>query len=240
MKTGQSAIATRTGVNNGPMRPFVTIIIAMSADGKIADRALSPARFTSTADKAHLQARVSEMDAVMFGANTLRAYGTSVVIREKHLLAARKRQNKPPQPVHIVCSATGDLSEDMAFFRQPFPRWLLTTPQGAQKWHHSSKFTKILPLCNPRQDWSSIFATFTPLGIEKLGILGGGTLIASVAEQYLIDELWLTVCPVLLGGTTTPTPFDGSGLFQNQGIKLNLLEHYCVDSEIFLHYQIRH
>jgi hypothetical protein len=52
----------------------------MSADGKIADYRRSPARFGSNRDRHHLEQLISQMDAVLLGGNTLRAYGSSLLI----------------------------------------------------------------------------------------------------------------------------------------------------------------
>ena len=61
-------------------RPHTKAILAMTADGKIADHLKSPARFGSDNDKLHLQQQVALADGVMFGANTLRAYGTTMSV----------------------------------------------------------------------------------------------------------------------------------------------------------------
>ena len=60
-------------VDSAWVRPHTTVVLAMSADGKIADVKRSPARFGSAADKAHLEKQVAQVDAVLFGAGTLRA-----------------------------------------------------------------------------------------------------------------------------------------------------------------------
>lgn len=220
-------------------RPQITAIAAMSADGKITDWRNSPARFASEMDKAHLEAQIAKVDAVIFGANTLRAYGTSLPIRDPQLLLERERANKPSQPIHIVCSGSGDLSPDFAFFRQPLPRWLLTTPEGAMLWQNCAGFEAILYL-DGTGNWSSFLQELGDRGVQKLAILGGGQLMASFAEQHLIDELWLTVCPILLGGTTAATPLGGTGFLQEDGIRLDLLEYGAIASELFLHYQVVH
>lgn len=211
----------------------------MSADGKITDWRNSPARFTSEMDKAHLEAQIAKVDAVIFGANTLRAYGTSLAIRDPMLLAERETEGKPSQPIHIVCSGSGELSPDLTFFRQPLPRWLLTTSTGAALWHDFAGFERILDL-DPTGNWSAFLQELTDRGIQKLAILGGGQLIASFAEQRLIDELWLTVCPILLGGATAATPMGGTGFLQQEGIQLDLLEYGAIASELFLHYRVTH
>ena len=66
-----------------------TVILAISADGKIADAVRSPARFGSAKDKAHLEQQVAASDAVLFGNGTLQAYGTTMRVISPELLSNR-------------------------------------------------------------------------------------------------------------------------------------------------------
>src|SRR4028118_63794 len=103
-----------------------TVILAISADGKIADAVRSPARFGSAKDKAHLEQQVAASDAVLFGNGTLQAYGTTMRVISPELVKQRELQGKPPQPVQIVCSRSSQFDPNLRFFQQPVPRWLLT------------------------------------------------------------------------------------------------------------------
>ncbi len=222
-------------------RPQTTVILAMSADGKLADAARSPARFGSAADKHHLEAQVAAADAVLFGAATLRAYGTTLPITSPALLTHRQAQGKAPQPWHIVCSAAGNLDPNWRFFQQPVPRWLLTTPTGAQSWTVGAAFDRIV--VNPLQsaaDWVSVFQQLPAWGIAQLAVLGGGELVATLVAAGLVDELQLTLCPLLLGGKTAPTPMDGVGFPAAIAPQLELLSVQTVAQEVFLRYQVRH
>ncbi|MEO0541901.1 MAG: RibD family protein [Cyanobacteria bacterium P01_A01_bin.105] len=226
-------------------RPHVTVILAMSADGKITDAARSPARFPSQQDQQHLQTRVAEADATLFGAGTLRAYGTTLSVRETGLLAQRQRQGRPPQPIQIVCSASGQLDPTWRFFSQPIPRWLLTTALGGASWQSAKSvkqsqqqpFARILTDLDPPLDWQKILTDLYQLGIHRLLVMGGGQLVAAIAAIDAIDDLWLTVCPLLIGGQAAPTPMDGPGLRLANALKLKLLTADVVKDEIFLHYQ---
>ena len=106
-------------------KPHGTIVLAMSADGKIADVRREPARFGSAADKAHLEKQIAIADGVLFGAGTLRAYGTTMPITNPELLQQRESDGKPPQPVQILVSQSGNIDSSFRFFQQPVPRWLL-------------------------------------------------------------------------------------------------------------------
>src|SRR6476469_4999820 len=95
--------------------PHATVILAISADGKIADAVRSPARFGSANDKAHLEQQVAASDAVLFGNGTLQAYGTTMRVISPELLKQRELQGKPPQPVQIVCSDRPNLTPTCDF-----------------------------------------------------------------------------------------------------------------------------
>ncbi|BAZ45919.1 bifunctional deaminase-reductase domain protein [Chondrocystis sp. NIES-4102] len=229
-------------------RPQTTAILAMTADGKIADYMRSPARFGSINDKLHLETQVSLVDAVLFGADTLRAYQTTMSVSNPQLLQARATRlgissTAQLQPVQIVVSASGNLDSQWRFFRQPIPRWLLTVPAVAPLWCDREEFERILTIQGTKNnpsltDWVYTFEQLKQLGLNKLAILGGGELVASLLEQDLIDYFWLTICPVIFGGKTSPTPVGGMGLLQSQSQKLQLLEVKQLEQELFLHYQI--
>ena len=234
-------IALSTSSRSVAPRPQTIGVLATSVDGKIADRDRSPARFGSAQDKAHLESQIAQVDAVLFGAGTLRAYGTSLPISAPALLQQRQQQGLPPQPIHIVASASGTIDPDLRFFQQALPRWLLTTPAGAHPWRlHPDKFDRIVvaEMIAGSWDWAAVLAQFQALGIQKLAILGGGTLVAALLEAGLIDRLWVTICPLLLGGVTAPTLVEGRGFLQAIAPRLQLLEVQPIDNEVFLHYQV--
>ncbi|MFW6359597.1 MAG: RibD family protein [Chroococcales cyanobacterium] len=223
-------------------RPHTTMILAMTADGKIADKTRSPARFSSQRDQAHLEQRISEVDGVLFGAGTLRAYGTTLRVSNPQLLEARQQQNKPLQPAQIVCSASAKIDPQLRFFEQPVPHWLLTTSKGAKFWQDApeAKFERILVAESDGQiDWIAAFKQFSELGFQRMAILGGGNLIASLVSQDLIDEFWFTVCPLILGGETAPTPVEGEGFSMPEAKELELINVEAFEQEVFLHYRRR-
>ncbi|WP_414574898.1 RibD family protein [Anabaena sp. CCY 9402-a] len=222
-------------------RPYTTVILAMSADGKIADFKRSPARFGSDVDKAHLEQQIAAADAVLLGAGTLCAYGTTRTISQPILLQHRQQEGKTNQPIHIVTTQSGNLNPEIKFFQQGITRWLLTTTVGAQSWQGRSEFDQILVFETPTGKIDPIAALkyLAPLGIARLAVLGGGALVASLLESNLIDELWLTVCPLILGGVNSPTPVDGQGFMSQLAPRLELLEVKTINQEVFLHYRLQ-
>nr|WP_242045210.1 dihydrofolate reductase family protein [Anabaena catenula] len=85
----------------------------------------------SGADTTHLEKQIAASHAVLFGAGTLRVYGTTITVSDSTLLQQRTKENRTPQPVHIVISSSDHLNPDIKFFQQPVKCWLITTKVGA-------------------------------------------------------------------------------------------------------------
>jgi 5-amino-6-(5-phosphoribosylamino)uracil reductase len=210
----------------------------MSADGKIADRQGLAARFGSKVDRQHLEQQIAAADAVLLGAGTLRAYGTSLPVTNPQLLAQRLRQGRTPQPIQIIGSGSGQIDRTWKFFQQSFPRWLITTSQGARLWQEGQEFTRILHWDPLSIDWLDSLNQLYAEGIHTLAVLGGGTLVATLLEKGLIDEFRITVCPLVLGGLHTITPVEGSGFLADYAPRLQLLSAQVIEHEVFLHYKV--
>lgn len=213
----------------------------MSLDGKIADAQRGAARFSSAADLAHLEERVAAADGVLFGGGTLRAYGTTLSVRRPDLLAQRRQRQQTDQPVQIVWSPSGNLDPTFRYFQQPVPRGLITTASGAHHWRETGLFEHIWPVPEAKTqpwDWRWILTKLKAAGIHHLALLGGGRLTAELLSYHCVQDIFMTVCPLILGGATAPTPVDGAGFLVAVAPRLQLLSHRAVAGEVFLHYRV--
>jgi 5-amino-6-(5-phosphoribosylamino)uracil reductase len=222
-------------------RPHTIVILAMSADGKISDVTRSPARFGSKTDKAHLEEQIALVDAVIFGAGTLRAYGTTLTVSHPQLLQQRASAGKPLQPIQIVITHSACINPEIRFFRQKISRWLLTTSPGSLFWKDSSDFEQILVFEKPTGeiDLDAGLKHLRTIGIKRLAVLGGGELVSSMLKMDLIDEFWFTICPLIIGGAAAPTPVEGDGFLTDLAPRLQLLEVRTIEQEVFLHYFLK-
>jgi 5-amino-6-(5-phosphoribosylamino)uracil reductase len=218
-----------------------TLVLAMTADGKISDVRKSPPTFGSERDYAHLEEQMALADAILVGSGTLNDGGNAVLVAKPELVEARLGRSQSPQPIQIICSRTGKIDRELPFFSQPISRWLLTTQVGSKDWLDLSKFDRVL-VCETTDgdiDWELVTAKFTDLGIQNICFLGGSELAASLFAANFIDELWLTICPFIYGGSNAPSPVSGAGFTPELAPRLELLSVDRVDQELFLHYQVK-
>jgi 5-amino-6-(5-phosphoribosylamino)uracil reductase len=222
-------------------RPLTTVVLAMSVDGKISDTGRSHPTFGSKHDFDHLERQVAAADAVLAGSATLKAGGTAMRVVNPELIAQRLKAGKPEQPIQIVCTRTADLDPTLRFFQQPIPRYLITTSQGAARWHGQAGFDRILAGGTEQEiDWHSALDELYQEGVRHVAVLGGGEIVAAMLALDLIDELHLTVCPLLIGGKTAPSPVEGNGFLQDRAPHLELLSVKQIEGELFLHYRVIH
>ena len=95
-----------------------TVVLAMTADGKISAVDPKAPRHSDPADQAHLEYQISLADLILIGSGTIRAEGGIFTIRNPELLAARSVRGQPPQPITCVVSRSLDLSPNLPFFQQ--------------------------------------------------------------------------------------------------------------------------
>ncbi|MDB9493821.1 RibD family protein [Spirulina major CS-329] len=213
------------------VHPYCTVVLAITADGKLSDAPLTPARFGSATDLAHLEAQVAQADAVLFGAGTLRAYQTTLTVRDRTLCTQRHERGQTPQPIHYVCSRQADLDPRWRFFQQPTPRGLITTTSGATPWQGRPEFNAIITT-GEAINWGQVWSILGDQGMERVAVLGGGQIVGSLLRGGWVDEICLTLCPLILG---EGVPWMAGQL---PAVGLELLACEAIASELFLRYRV--
>jgi 5-amino-6-(5-phosphoribosylamino)uracil reductase len=149
-----------------------------------------------------LEEALAWADGCLIGAETLRLHGSTCLIRAPHLLAQRAASGRAQQPLAVVVSRSADISQGLPFWQQPLQRWLLTPGRSPA----ASAFDRCLDL----ESWGIALPALADLGLERLVVLGGAGLAASLLAEGWIDELQLTLCPRLLGGPHAWLPLEAA------------------------------
>ncbi len=175
--------------------PELRLVLAVSLDGRIAAPEGGAAQLGGSGDRRVLEEALAWADAALVGAETLRRHGGTCLIHGEDLLEQRRGQGRAAQPIAVAVSRSGRLPFELPFFSQSLERWLLQAPPvppGAPPVGFQYRLTL--------GSWPQALAALGELGQRRLVVLGGARLAASLVAEDLLDELQLTVCPLLLGG----------------------------------------
>ena len=186
-------------------RPELRLVLAVSLDGRLAPPAGGAAQLGGAGDRRALEEALVWADACLIGAQTLRLHGSTCLIRQPELVAQRQAAGRPAQPLAIVVSRSGRFAPDLPFWTQPLERWLLQAQGPEPAPVLQPGFSRLLRWST----WPEALAPLAAAGIQRLVVLGGAQLAASLLAADCLDALQLTVCPLLLGGAHHWLPWAG-------------------------------
>ncbi|HZV02046.1 MAG TPA: dihydrofolate reductase family protein [Planctomycetota bacterium] len=216
----------------------LAIACAISLDGKLSTAARDPVRFTSRRDRERLHALREAADAILLGARTIRAEDPPL-LPSKEAVARRRARGKTPFPIRAVFSRTLDLPLGRALAPAEDAPVYVFTVETADEGKRSALTTQgAIVRHAPIDEALRILAA--EQGVEHVLAEGGGELNAELFRLDLVDELELTVCPLVIGGATAPTLVDGPGFGKDAFKRARLLSHEATaDGELFLRYSFR-
>jgi riboflavin-specific deaminase-like protein len=222
-------------------RPFVTANFAITADGRISTSSLVPGNFSSATDKLRLLEIRARADAVLVGARTLAADKMTLRVPAAVLRRAGDGRGMSHPPLRVIVSNSGRIDPALRIFEAPgAPILIFTTrrmpaatrstlAQRAEVFIHESAAVSLpLTLAVLRQDY----------GVKRLVCEGGGTLLHAFAAAGLLDELHLTICPVVFGGRRSPTLTGIAHAFLPRSTSLRLVEMQPIGTECFTRWRV--
>lgn len=172
-------------------RPYVIANMITSVDGTAALGGLSGAVAEHAPGDKSLFVMVREQaDAVLAGTATIAAEGYRAMARQPETRARRVAAGLTPRPLAVVLSRSGELPAGVPMLEDPEQPKRIFTGAAAQ------------PHAALRQ-------LRTEEGVELLLCEGGPTLLGALLREGLIDELLVTISPVLGGGEPERTLLGG-------------------------------
>jgi 5-amino-6-(5-phosphoribosylamino)uracil reductase len=217
-----------------------TLVLGMTADGKISSEHPNTAPNLFPEDFAHLEYQTSLADLILVGARTIRLEKATFIINNPELLAGRKIRGQSPQPITCVVSHSLDLPPNLPFFSQEIERWIFTAQASLERSSDATilgKQAELFGFGDTDLDWDKAYNLIAERGIRKVVLLGGGSLTASLFKAGRIDDWWLTIWPLIYGGKQAPTPVEGIGFIPDISPRLELIKTRQVESQLFLHYR---
>ena len=221
-------------------RPFVYVNMASTVDGKITSADREYPRFTSQHDRDTMDRLRAEADAVLVGAGTARADDPPMHVRSEEMRSYRRSLGKPESLDRILVSASLELDPDSRFFEDAGGARIVATVQDAPADRVAALESRaeIWRLGRGRVDLVELLRQLEERGVERLLVEGGGELNWALLEQDLIDELYVTIAPSLLGGRDAPTLLEGRGLKMAAQRRLRLIDVRREQDELYCRWAV--
>jgi 2,5-diamino-6-(ribosylamino)-4(3H)-pyrimidinone 5'-phosphate reductase len=229
------------------MKPFIKLNVAISIDGKITTAARDFHGFGGSEDRERMDGLRAWSDAIVIGAGTLRDEDPLLLIGSPERIEIRRLQEKTDQPLPVIVSRNLDFeAQHFRIFRERINSVLVFTSSDAPKQNIQAveKFADVKVLQATEDGLVNLMqlcSTLSEIGVQHLLVEGGGELNYLMLKSGLIDELHVTIAPLVIGGRLAPSAFSGNGFLCQEVVRLALLD--CVsgnDGTIFLHFQVVH
>ncbi|MBI5082054.1 MAG: dihydrofolate reductase family protein [Chloroflexi bacterium] len=177
------------------VRPFVTLTYAQSIDGSIAARDGAPIRLSCDESMKMTHELRASHDGILVGVNT--------VINDDPLLTLKQMDGVNPQP--IVLDSTLRIPLTARLLKHPsHPLWVAASrPDPQRQTQLEALGARIIRADSDSRghvNLASLLDQLGELGIKRLMIEGGATVIQSFLTQHLADKLIITISPQLLNG----------------------------------------
>lgn len=219
--------------------PFVYVNFAITADGKIApaNRVFKP--FSTKADQELLMELRTSADAVMAGARTVDRYPANLGPGGKKRREKRKRLGLSEYNLRVVVSGAGTLDAKAEIFKHRFsPIVVLVSERISDR-----NLRKLQALADEVKVCGRDAVDFVEAlrwlrekwKVKRLLCEGGGAVNEALFRAGVVDELYLTISPVIFGGRNAPTLADGQGVERlADATHLKLKSYRRVGDELFL------
>jgi len=179
-------------------RPFVTLKLATSVDGRIATRTGYSQWITGPEARRVVHAMRARHDAVMVGAGTVRADDPSLNVRD---------MGNVTQPVRVVVSRDLNIPTDgkLAQTAGEQPVWLLHGEKAdLRDWVAKGAQSFAVPVSDGAVDIEAGLKALGEAGLTSIFCEGGGALAGSLIKAGLVDELVDFAAGLAIGGDGTP------------------------------------
>jgi 2,5-diamino-6-(ribosylamino)-4(3H)-pyrimidinone 5'-phosphate reductase len=208
----------------------------MSIDGKISTRKNDSA-ISSKLDLIRVHKLRSTVDGLMIGIST--------VLQDDPMLNVRYSTTAKKNPTRIIIDSKAriPLNSRIIESSNKIQTIIAVTHDASSRKikELQKKGAQVLVYGNGKVNLRNLFKQLEKMGLKKIIVEGGGEINWSVLKLGLVDELVVTISPVVIGGRDAITLVEGKGFTNiSDGIKMELSNKIIQNkNEIVLFYKLR-
>jgi riboflavin biosynthesis pyrimidine reductase len=190
---------------------------------------------SSDTDRALFHSLRAQVDAVMVGTATIAIERYGPLARRPEVRARRAALGLAESPACVTASRSMELPVDTPLFGDPESHVIVLTNSDREPPPCPCRLT-VERFPGPELDMTAAMMRLRERhGIRAILHEGGPTLLAAMLEPGLVDELFLTMSPLLVGGDE-PSLLEGSAL--TRPLRLELLSVLAEESYLYLRQRV--
>lgn len=189
----------------GLVSPYVRANMIASLDGGATDDG-SSGGLAGPGDRAVFSRMRQEADVILVGASTVRIEnysGAQMSLAQRQDRQARGQSEVPPI---AVVTHSADFEHDAKLFTRTEVKPLILTSHETSNDARArfGTLAEVIDASGPqpdRVDPAAVLAALDDRGLRRVLTEGGPSLLSLFIEQDLLDELCVTIAPILVGGS---------------------------------------
>jgi 2,5-diamino-6-(ribosylamino)-4(3H)-pyrimidinone 5'-phosphate reductase len=211
-------------------RPKIILSAAISIDGKLATTT-GDSKLSSKNDLIRLHKLRTKVDAILIGKNTVK--------KDDPLLTVRYSKGK--NPTRIILDSSGTISSNSKILQTSNEiKTIIAVCKKITK-KNLEKLEKfpidVMVLGEYQVNVKSLLQNLGRRKIKTVLLEGGGSINWEFIKNNLVDELFITITPYILGGTDSISLVQGKGFDTIlKSTKLRLKSVRRIQNDVVLHY----
>jgi riboflavin-specific deaminase-like protein len=215
-----------------PDRPYLGINMVSSLDGK-ATLDWRTKGLSTEVDRRLFHHLRTQADAVMVGAGTAREERYGRITKNDQLSEKRVADGRAAEALAVVVSGRLELPPDLPLLNEPDQAVLIATGSDAEL----PGLGAHVEYLRVADDLPRLMAELRERGVRSVLCEGGPTLNAFLFAAGIVDELFLTMNPKVLGGAAALTIVAGRELVEP--VELDQVSVAEAEGELYTRWRVR-
>ena len=218
-------------------RPHVTLKVAMTLDGRIADLHGTSKWITGVEARRAAHRLRSESDAIVVGVGT--------VLRDDPALTVRLDRPWPREPYRVVLDSRARTPATAQLIAAGTPKRALVivgtdaSPASVEVLRQAGASVVSAGLREGHLDLREAFARLAELEVRAVLVEGGGEIHGALVDAGLVDRVAVFVAPRLLGGRGATPSIGGVGRTLEDAFHLAALEVTRLGDDLLIEADVR-
>ena len=213
-------------------RPHVIINCAMSADGKIASPSGKQLRISNEEDIKRMYNLRNSCDAVLVGVETITSDNPRLTVKEEYV-------KNPKNPIRVILDTHCRTKVDALAVDSKAKTLIIANGECDKNYAENVEVVQCGVDYDGYIDIKKMLELLYNYGIKKLMVEGGGTVIWNFLKQGVVDDLYVYIGPMIIGGKYTPSMADGEGITdENEVINLEIVKVTEMKPGLLVHYRL--